>query len=853
MWARPARKLAVADRRPGPRRSRQQHGDQQRQRDRRDRPRRRPRAAATTTASHRLATSIVPCTHQRSGTPSRSSYSGRGSRAEACQCATGRRPVGSRPCPTAPRPPTSRSPVARLDPDLPLPSYAHPGDAGADLVTTVDVTLAPGERALVPTGIALALPDGYVALVHPRSGLAARHGLSIVNTPGTVDAGYRGEIKVLLINHDPREPIELRRGDRIAQLVVQRFERARFVEVDGTPRVGAWRRGLRFYWRLRRPDRTPQHEEESREVPPQVRPEPHADDADDSAEDADEARGRPGGRPTGPFDVDDVADDGVERVDLGSLLIAPERGPRAAAPGRRGSPGRCRRCCSPARTARSSCGPSRRRATATCGARCGRRSPPTWPSAAAPPPSARAASAPSWSASCTVQTQGRAAPPPSRRGSSASTARAGCCAPPSSAGRPSSRTRPPTWEDALTKVVVRRGDHAMPVGDPLPVTLPDQARRSRPPTRLGCGMPGKSRLRRTISRWASSTDQHARDLRRRPTPSTGDARSPTRPTASGCGCAAPCAPSRCGRAAASPPSRPSSYDGSGVHHRRLARPAPDRRHRARPVDRRSQGRIGVARRAPDHVQPALRADPVSRPDPSPEHPDGRRSRPSRRSSAPSSPKALGGRRGMVEAAVPTIAVHGPLADHPRAAARAGRQRRRRRVVLLVVRLVQRSTVQFVVNALFGIGIGWLFVTMSARSRRQRGRPGAGLLPARASSTTPATPCVLAFTCLIGWPLVGFMVGSVTGDPTAWHQDRQVVRLCSPAHLAARRCRASLRVVVQAPIWLAGKSGAMDADTAVAALGVLKIALGWPLQLAALAAMVWLLGRNRTPVGSPSAA
>jgi len=125
--------------------------------------------------------------------------------------------------------------VQRLDPDLPLPSYAHPGDAGADLVTTVDVTLAPGERALVPTGIAIALPAGFVALVHPRSGLAARHGLSIVNTPGTVDAGYRGEIKVMLINHDPREPIELHRGDRIAQLVIQRFERAAFVDVEALP------------------------------------------------------------------------------------------------------------------------------------------------------------------------------------------------------------------------------------------------------------------------------------------------------------------------------------------------------------------------------------------------------------------------------------------------------------------------------------------------------------------------------------------------------------------------------------------------------------------------------------------
>ncbi len=125
--------------------------------------------------------------------------------------------------------------VVRLDPDLPLPSYAHPGDAGADLHTTVDITIAPGERAIVRTGLAIALPDGYVALVHPRSGLAARHGLSIVNTPGTVDAGYRGEIKVLLINHDLVEPVSLSRGDRIAQLVVQRFERARFIEVDVLP------------------------------------------------------------------------------------------------------------------------------------------------------------------------------------------------------------------------------------------------------------------------------------------------------------------------------------------------------------------------------------------------------------------------------------------------------------------------------------------------------------------------------------------------------------------------------------------------------------------------------------------
>jgi dUTP pyrophosphatase len=122
-------------------------------------------------------------------------------------------------------------PIRRLDADLPLPSYAHPGDAGADLHTTVDVTLAPGERRLVPTGIAIAVPEGYVALVHPRSGLAHRHGLSVVNAPGTIDAGYRGEVQVCLVNLDPTTPITLKRGDRIAQLVVQRFEKADFVEV----------------------------------------------------------------------------------------------------------------------------------------------------------------------------------------------------------------------------------------------------------------------------------------------------------------------------------------------------------------------------------------------------------------------------------------------------------------------------------------------------------------------------------------------------------------------------------------------------------------------------------------------
>lgn len=125
--------------------------------------------------------------------------------------------------------------VTRLDPEVPLPSYARVGDAGCDLVTTVDAELAPGERALLPTGIAIALPEGYAAFVHPRSGLAAHHGVSIVNAPGTVDAGYRGEIKVVLINLDPRETVRLRRFDRVAQLVVQRVEQVAWRETAVLP------------------------------------------------------------------------------------------------------------------------------------------------------------------------------------------------------------------------------------------------------------------------------------------------------------------------------------------------------------------------------------------------------------------------------------------------------------------------------------------------------------------------------------------------------------------------------------------------------------------------------------------
>ena len=134
---------------------------------------------------------------------------------------------------------TASAPVAvliqQLDDGLPLPAYAHQGDAGADLVTSVDVELAPGERAMVPTGVAIALPEGYAAFVHPRSGLAARFGVGIVNAPGTVDSGYRGEIKVLLVNHDAAASVRLSRGDRIAQLVVQRVEQAVFHPVDVLP------------------------------------------------------------------------------------------------------------------------------------------------------------------------------------------------------------------------------------------------------------------------------------------------------------------------------------------------------------------------------------------------------------------------------------------------------------------------------------------------------------------------------------------------------------------------------------------------------------------------------------------
>ena len=125
--------------------------------------------------------------------------------------------------------------IKRVDPTVPLPVYAKGGDAGADLTSTIDFTLEPGQRALIPTGISIALPDGYVALIHPRSGLALKHGVTLVNTPGTIDAGYRGEIACILINHDAKDSISFSKGDRIAQLVIQKVERANFIEVEELP------------------------------------------------------------------------------------------------------------------------------------------------------------------------------------------------------------------------------------------------------------------------------------------------------------------------------------------------------------------------------------------------------------------------------------------------------------------------------------------------------------------------------------------------------------------------------------------------------------------------------------------
>ena len=167
------------------------------------------------------------------------------------------------------------------------------------------------------------------------------------------------------------------------------------------------------------------------------------------------------------------------------------------------------------------------------------------------------------------------------------------------------------------------------------------------------------------------------------------------------------------------------------------------------------------------------------------------------------------------------------------------------VVELTARLVQRQTVKFCVNALVGIAIGWMFVHLAAsRGGSADDQALAYFVPGLLYNAGYAV--LMGLTCIIGWPLVGFMIGSVTGDATAWHSNRQVVRLCSRlTWLLLLPC--AVRAVVQGPIWLAGHSGNISADTAVALLGVLKIAMGWPLQLAALGAMSWLLSRNHTPL------
>jgi hypothetical protein len=209
-------------------------------------------------------------------------------------------------------------------------------------------------------------------------------------------------------------------------------------------------------------------------------------------------------------------------------------------------------------------------------------------------------------------------------------------------------------------------------------------------------------------------------------------------------------------------------------------------------------------------------------------------------------QALGGRRGMVEAAVPTLVFTALWLTTRNLTIALGAS-----VLValaeLIVRLVQRSTVKFVVNALVGIGIGWFFVHLAAsRGGSADDQALAYFLPGLLYNAGYAV--VFGLTCLIGWPLVGFMIGSVTGDPTAWHRDRQIVRLCSQlTWLLVLPC--AVRAIVQGPIWLGGHSGSISADTAVATLGVLKVAMGWPLQLAALAAMSWLLGRNHTPLES----
>jgi len=209
-------------------------------------------------------------------------------------------------------------------------------------------------------------------------------------------------------------------------------------------------------------------------------------------------------------------------------------------------------------------------------------------------------------------------------------------------------------------------------------------------------------------------------------------------------------------------------------------------------------------------------------------------------------EALGGRRGMLETALPTLTFTIVWLSTRDLAVALGASLAVA-FAELAARLVQRQTVKFCVNALVGIAIGWFFVHLSAsRGGSADDQALAYFLPGLLYNTGYAV--VMGLTCIVGWPLVGFMIGSVTGDPTAWHSNRQVVRLCSRlTWLLVMPC--AVRALVQGPIWLAGHSGSISADTAVAALGVLKIAMGWPLQLAALAAMSWMLSRNHTPLES----
>jgi hypothetical protein len=207
-------------------------------------------------------------------------------------------------------------------------------------------------------------------------------------------------------------------------------------------------------------------------------------------------------------------------------------------------------------------------------------------------------------------------------------------------------------------------------------------------------------------------------------------------------------------------------------------------------------------------------------------------------------QSLGGRRGMVEAGVPGLAFTAlwlTTKDLRLALGIAGGVA----VLALLVRLVQRSTVQYVLNAIVGVGIGWLFVRLAAGSGGSEAEQAlAFFLPGIIWSGVYTV--VMVASCLLGWPFIGFMVGSVTGDPTAWHENRQVVRLCTRLtwlFLAP----GAIGVLLQGPVYLLGSNGAMDTDTAVAVIGVLRLGLGWPLRIAAWGAMVWLLARDATPL------